>query len=43
VTRVGLERIRVRVFSEMLRAGATKDEAFAYIELIHPLEELPRT
>jgi hypothetical protein len=39
LTRVGLENERVRVFLEMLRNGATKEEAFAYIELIYPFEE----
>ena len=39
MTRLGLENIRVRIFSEMIRAGATKAEAFAYIDLIHPFEE----
>jgi hypothetical protein len=39
MTRIGLERARVRIFIEMIRAGATKDEAFAYIDLIYPLEE----
>jgi len=39
MTRRGLEAIRVRVFTEMVRNGATKAEAFAYIDLIHPLEE----
>jgi hypothetical protein len=39
VTRIGLERIRVRIFLEMIRSGATKQEAFAYIDLIHPFEE----
>jgi hypothetical protein len=39
MTRRGLERIRVRVFMQMLRSGATKDQAFAYIDLIYPLEE----
>jgi hypothetical protein len=40
MTRLGLERIRVRVFIQMLRAGASKAEAFAYIELMYPFEEL---
>jgi hypothetical protein len=39
VTRIGIERMRVRVFLEMIRSGATKQEAFAYIDLIYPFEE----
>jgi hypothetical protein len=39
VTRRGLENIRVRVFTEMIRSGATKEEAFAYLDLIYPFDE----
>jgi hypothetical protein len=39
LTTVGLENIRVKVFVEMIRAGATKSEAFAYIDLIYPFEK----
>ena len=39
MTRRGIERMRVLVFVEMMKNGATKDEAFDYIDLIHPFEE----
>jgi hypothetical protein len=29
----------VRVFNEMMRAGASKSEALAYLDLIYPFEE----
>ena len=39
MTRRGLENARVRVFTEMVRSGASKEEAFAYIDLIYPLDD----
>ena len=38
MTRRGLENERVRVFVAMVKAGASKDEAFAYIDLMWPIE-----
>jgi hypothetical protein len=34
------ERLRVRVFIEMTRAGASKSEAFTFIDLMYPLEDV---
>jgi len=39
MTRAGIERERFLVFVSMTRNGATREEAFAYIDLIYPLEE----
>jgi hypothetical protein len=39
MTRRGLENIRVRVFTQMVRNGATTVEALTYIDLIYPFEE----
>ena len=38
-TRRGLERQRFLAFVSMIRSGATHDEAFAYIDLVHPIDE----
>jgi hypothetical protein len=40
LTRRGLERERFLAFVSMTRNGATHDEAFAYIDLIWPLEAI---
>jgi hypothetical protein len=40
-TRRGLERLRFLAFVQMTRSGATKDEAYTYIDLIHPVKTEP--
>lgn len=40
MTRRGLERIRFTIFNSMRRSGATVEEALAYLNLIHPFEEV---
>jgi hypothetical protein len=39
MTRAGIERERFLAFVQMTSAGASRDEAFTYIDLIHPFED----
>jgi hypothetical protein len=41
LTRFGLQVERMRVFIQMTRNGATKDEAFTYIDLLYPMKDEP--
>lgn len=37
MTRAGIERERFLAFVQMTRSGATRDEAFAYLDLVFPI------